>query len=1242
MIGICRRAKCLLPTTGLFLCLAASLVVFNLPNGFGARNRVVTTPDSANAETRQRIGANYGRLPLSFEANQGQAATPVKFLSRGSNHTLLLSGTEAALELRTRATEQSAAIKLKLVGANPQPQLAGLEPLPGKVNYLIGNDRRQWRTDVPTYAKVRYAQVYPGIDLIYYGNQEKLEYDFVIAPGSDPKFVRLRFEGVERLELDGNGDLLLQTANGEVRQQRPVVYQEIAGVRQSVVGRYVIEGEHEVGFAVGDYDASKSLVIDPVLIYAARGVGGEAITVDAQGNAYLAAGATITKLNPTGTSLIYSTNFGGSSLVLGNRIALDAQGNVYVAGATTSPDLPNAKNGFSSESSLLKSTNGGVSWNPSSNGLPFGMVKALAVNPKHPQTLYLLLQSQGTVFKSINGGESWQATNLKLPASYYETGLLAIDPVNPETVYAAFDGSTLRGIYKSPDGGNSWARLTGLRDDFYPTALVIDPVNPAILYTASRDNTLYKSTDSGNNWQTISTNINYINEVVIDPKNSSILYATGFDNVGVHKSVDGGLTWNAVSADLPNLALDAIEVDPLNPTTLYVAARRGIYKSVNSGVNWMLASSGFPDFEGPFKLRLAPADPATLYAWFSGRTDLPWYKSLDGSKHWNPLSSEAPGILLAIDPTNANVLYVGNNHPIKEDVFVAKFNPNGSDVIYSAYLGGAKQDVCNDLAVDAGGNIYLAGRTSSEDFPLTPNGFQTAGSGGAFVTKLDDKGDVVYSTLLSSSGINSARSLAIDLSGNVYLTGDSSSSAAYVAKLNPARAGAAGLVYFALLTGGGNATGFDLAVDANGQTYALGEVGSADFRRTPGAFQRDGGRYFLTKMNAAGTAPVYATLLGSVLPTYEEFVALGIDSAGNAYLTGHTNSLFFPGTPNAFQPNYSGGSACKLIGRPPTTYTCRDAFIMKLNAAGSALVYASYLGGRTDLEGGQGDDLARALAVDAVGNAYITGTPAEKFPVTSGALNDPNFYGFVARIGADDRSTTVSSVSAASFTPALAPEAIAAAFGVGLAAATESASGQLPEKLADVTLKVTDSAGTERPATLFFVSPRQINFQVPSGLTAGTAVMTVGYKGSTIATGTLPLAAVAPGLFSANADGQGVAAAVALRVRAPGAQIYEPIARYDTQQARFVSVPIELGAVDEQVFLILFGTGLRNRSALSNVTTKIGGVDAPVSFAGAQGQLVGLDQINVQLPRNLAGRGEVDVVVTVDGKAANTARVNIK
>lgn len=250
----------------------------------------------------------------------------------------------------------------------------------------------------------------------------------------------------------------------------------------------------------------------------------------------------------------------------------------------------------------------------------------------------------------------------------------------------------------------------------------------------------------------------------------------------------------------------------------------------------------------------------------------------------------------------------------------------------------------------------------------------------------------------------------------------------------------------------------------------------------------------------------------------------------------------------------------------------------------------------------------------------------------------------VAEISPGVGNGSVAAISAASYSSAaLATESIAALFGSNLSNDTHPASTlPLPTTLAGASVYLKDSGGNEHLAPLFFTSPGQINFQIPPGLALGLATVYAVNNGNIHSTGTIEITGVSPGLFTADASGRGLAAAVVLRIRSNGEQVYEPVARYDQTQNRFVAQPIDLSNPAEQVFLLLFGTGFRQRSSLANVTAQIGGVSAEVFFAGAQGDLAGLDQCNLRLLSTLAGRGEIDIVLTVDGKITNTVQVSIK
>jgi hypothetical protein len=263
-------------------------------------------------------------------------------------------------------------VRMTLAGSDPLSAGTALEELPGKVNYFRGDDPRAWRTNVPTYRKVSYRAVYPGVDLVYYGNGRQLEYDFIVTPGADPRAISLGFEGVGMPAVDGDGDLVLPVEGSHLRLRKPVAYQEIEGTKRNVPARYELTGDRRVAIRVAAYDTTKTLVIDPVLVYSTYiGGGGEdngsGIVVDATG-IYVAgltvsfdypmggtpfqgaiAGdydAYVTKLNPEGSALIYSTYLGGTSTDYGLALAVDGSGNAYVTGLTASTDFPTAGTPF--------------------------------------------------------------------------------------------------------------------------------------------------------------------------------------------------------------------------------------------------------------------------------------------------------------------------------------------------------------------------------------------------------------------------------------------------------------------------------------------------------------------------------------------------------------------------------------------------------------------------------------------------------------------------------------------------------------------------------------------------------------------------------------------------------------------------------------------------------------------------------------------------------------------------------
>jgi len=434
----------------------------------------------------------------------------------------------------------------------------------------------------------------------------------------------------------------------------------------------------------------------------------------------------------------------------------------------------------------------------------------------------------------------------------------------------------------------------------------------------------------------------------------------------------------------------------------------------------------------------------------------------------------------------------------------------------------------------------------------------------------------------------------------------------------------------------------DVAVDAAGNIY-LADQGNNRIRKI------DGATGIINTVFGDGNK---ATLNGAT--------GIALDSTGRLYIADtRNNKILRQNTANGADFSVIADSS-KGINRPRDLVVddlgrviVTNAFthqVLMITAPGNALGTVNVLAGNGNQGySGDGDDAEQARL-----NLPNPGTATNDIQVTTNVITlglgrmaftdtGNNRIRLLVRT-ANSIEFKVYPVSAANYGAALASESITAAFGLSMASSVAAATSlPLPTTLAGTSVKVKDSAGVERPAPLFFVSPGQINFQIPEGTLTGDATVSVnsGVSGR-ILTATIQITAVAPGLFTADSSGQGPAAAVALRYNADGLVGYEQVARYDSAQQKFVSVPIDLGPESDAIFLILFGTGLRYRTDLSTVSVKVGGDDAQVLFAGAQGGFVGLDQLNVRIPRSLIGRGEVDVVLTVDGKVANTIKVNIK
>lgn len=719
-----------------FCRLFVGLLFVTLSSGFAAARSSSNEPGAAGATVAHRSPSAdaieaYRTRPMAFELNQGQTDPQVKFLVRAPGYTAFLTSMGNALALQGPGGSATV-VRMQIIGANPSARIVGVEPLAGKVNYFRGGNPEQQVTNVPTYARVRYVDLYPGVEMVYYGRERQVEYDFVVAPGADPNVITLAFEGTDKLEVNDQGDLVLHTAAGELRQHRPFIYQEVAGARQSVSGGYVLSGKREVGFRVGSYDARHPLVIDPVLVYSTYlggsghpwsvdKDGGTDIAVDASGNVYVT-GATnsiefgrswhtdvfVAKFNPTGTRLLYMTYLDGSGWDdRGHAIAVDpvciervdTVCNAYVAGWSDRQGILVAKLG--------------------PTGIPLYQVSFGANAPR------LSMDAGYGIAVGTNGNA-------------YVTGWT-------RTPYASEFPTTAGAFQRSYGGGDADAfvvRLNGSGGFVYSTFLggsgldqgaeiEVDAAGNAYVTGSTESEAPGGFPTTPGSFQPVSGGDRDVFIAKLNPTGSGLVYSTHLGGSGKEAGND--------------LALD----------------RSGNAYVTGWTVGYLGTENDFPT-RNAFKSQ-ASGGVDSFYAKLDANGSALVYSSyLSGPGSGVGRIGDAGGAIAVDGAGNAYVtgetisapaLYPGSpGFPVVNafqprpaggfDAFVTKVGPTGSRLVYSSYLGGGYSDSGYGIAV-ARGNVYVTGQTESDNFP-TKGAFQPRrGSGScnnacpdAFVTKV--------------------------------------------------------------------------------------------------------------------------------------------------------------------------------------------------------------------------------------------------------------------------------------------------------------------------------------------------------------------------------------------------------------------------------------------------------------------------------------------------------------------------
>ncbi|MGH9690431.1 MAG: beta strand repeat-containing protein [Candidatus Acidiferrales bacterium] len=740
----------------------------------GSVNTQKTRPDIIRAEMAEA----YGKLPLAFEKNIGQSNPQVQYLSHGQGYEIFLTPQEAVLSLRhakaigvspsnriayeravreaNRAAKTSV-VRMQFAGANPAAEITGLNKLARKTDYFTGNNPKDWRTDVPSYSRVEYRGIYPGVDAVFYGNQSRLEYDFVVAPGANPRAIALNVEGARKLRVDAHGNLVMNLAEGTIELEKPVVYQTVRGERREVAGNYVVRGDDRVAFDVSRYNPSQPLIIDPVLDYSTY-LGGsslgdfaQGIAVDANGDAFITGqtfnatfpvgtgtigfdsnspdgniatngAAFVSELDPTGTQELYFSYLSGNGGEVGLGIAVDPSPNttcmnggnpgycVYVTGQTFSTNYP--------VNSVITPYNAG----PGGGGDAF----VTKLNPYASGNSSLLYSSY---LASDGAGDVGNGIAVDASQDAYITGMALASPGAPPNF------PILNGAQTTLGSANGNAFLTVINTTASSNALVYSS------YLGGDDakfsSSGFGSGDYGFGVAVDSNKIAYIVGVTVSSNFPDFKSTATYPNIKGFAGPPAGNTYGAAFVSAIN-------------TTATNGSASLIYSTYLGGTTTL------------YDYGTAIALGANGIVYVTGQTRSSNFTVTQAGTSVGQFPSPAASSGVA---------------------FVTELNTTQTgQPVYSVLLGGNNGDTGNGIRVDGQGNVIVVGATSSPDFPVTPGAFKASfgtASGDAFIAKIKPAGtgssDLLYSTYFGGSGQpnlpDQAQGVAVDPLGNAYVTG---------------------------------------------------------------------------------------------------------------------------------------------------------------------------------------------------------------------------------------------------------------------------------------------------------------------------------------------------------------------------------------------------------------------------------------------------------------------------------------
>jgi len=676
-----------------------------------------------SASQNERLNL-IGKLPLSFEMNEGQADSGVSFFSRGPGYGIFFSPDKVRLVLHYALTQSKLEIpvfhknptnygvdliNMELNNANINSNIEPMDKLPGVCNYFIGNDRTKWHTGIKLYSGVKLTNIYPGIDLKYYGNQGQLEHDFTVTPGVDPGIIQWKISGTENKNINESGDLVLKTPHGEVDWKSPQCYQWVDGQKQVVEGHYSLLPGDLIGFKIGIYRKDLPLVIDPYLVYSTY-LGGSnrdsisGIAVDASGDAYVygytssinfptitgafqtslkgSSNLFVTEFNPSGSALIYSTYIGGSGIDISYGMVLDGSNNVYITGQTDSPDFPMVN--------AYQTTTGGVfvsEVNPTGNGLVYstylggGGDIGYGIAVDGTGSAYVTGLTKSTTFPTVN---PFQAA---FAGSIGNAFITKFSPGGNTLDYSTYLGGSLGGSLGTGDAGS---------------AIAVDGTGAAYI-TGSTKSTNFPTL---NPYQATLNGSQNAFVTKINPVGNTLAYST---YLGGNNGSVLGLSGNSIAVDSSGCAY---VTGSTNATDFPIL---NAFQSANGG--------GGTD---AFLTKFNPAGNSVAFSTYLGGNgdDIGFGIALDPSND----------IYLAVYTSSTNMPMVNpiqSTLPGSGSIFVGEFTPTASSLIYSTYWGGSSYDEPDAIALDNSGDAYVAGTMIGGTFP-TVNPYQASYGGGVW------------------------------------------------------------------------------------------------------------------------------------------------------------------------------------------------------------------------------------------------------------------------------------------------------------------------------------------------------------------------------------------------------------------------------------------------------------------------------------------------------------------------------